>query len=109
MLDTIREMEEKLNRCRAAADALEEALDAFDGVRDDLAALEAWYGSDDWFAHLAADERGELPSDLRRGVLPDVDVQLLHQPVVLEQGHEDAGADHPQLRVTPSYKSLRAG
>ncbi len=69
MLDTIREMEEKLNRCRAAADALEEALDAFDGVRDDLTVLEAWYGSEDWFAHLAADERGELPPDLRRGVL----------------------------------------
>ena len=69
MFETIREMEEKLNRCRAAVDALEDALDVFETVQDDLAALEEWYGSDDWFAQLAADERGELPPDLRRGVL----------------------------------------
>ncbi len=69
MFETIREMEEKLNRCRAAVDALEDALDVFETVQNDLAALEEWYGSDDWFAQLAADERGELPPDLRRGVL----------------------------------------
>ena len=69
MFETIREMEEKLNRCRAAVDALGDALDVFETVQDDLAALEEWYGSDDWFAQLAADERGELPPDLRRGVL----------------------------------------
>ena len=69
MFETIREMEEKLNRCRAAVDALEDALDVFETVQGDLAALEEWYGSDDWFAQLAADERGELPPDLRRGVL----------------------------------------
>lgn len=71
MHDTIRAMEEKLNRCRAAVDALQQALDAFDAVAGDLAALEAYYGSDDWFAHLAADERGELPPDLLRGVLSE--------------------------------------
>ena len=69
MLETIREMEEKLNRCRAAVDALRQALVAFDAVAGDLAALEAYYGSDEWFVHLAADERGELPPDLLRGVL----------------------------------------
>ncbi len=69
MLETIRTMEEKLNRCRAAVDNLTDALDAFDAVRNDLCALEAYYGSDAWFAHLAADERGELPPSLCRGVL----------------------------------------
>ncbi len=69
MLETIRTMEEKLNRCRAAVDNLTDALDAFNAVQADLCALEAYYGSSDWFSHLAADERGELPSALRRGVL----------------------------------------
>jgi hypothetical protein len=69
MLETIRIMEERLNRCRAAADALETALEGFESVQDALAALESWYGSEDWLRCLAADERGELPSDLRRGVL----------------------------------------
>jgi len=69
MLETIRTMEEKLNRCRAAVDNLTDALDAFDAVRSDLCALEAYYGSDAWFSHLAADERGDLPPSLCRGVL----------------------------------------
>ena len=69
MIGKIRTMEEKLNRCRAAVDNLTDALDAFNAVQADLCALEAYYGSSDWFSHLAADERGELPSDLRRGVL----------------------------------------
>lgn len=69
MTEEIRQMEEKLNRCRAVVDGLRQALDAFDAVQDDLCALETYYGSDAWFAHLAADERGELPPSLRRGVL----------------------------------------
>lgn len=71
MIDTIRVMEEKLNRCSAAVAALSDALEAFDAVQGDLADLEAYYGSDDWFRQLAADERGELPPDLRRGVLSE--------------------------------------
>lgn len=69
MIGKIRTMEEKLNRCRAAVDALNHALDAFNAVQADLCALEAYYGSDAWFSHLAADERGELPPSLCRGVL----------------------------------------
>ena len=38
-------------------------------MQADLCALEAYYGSDAWFSHLAADERGELPPSLCRGVL----------------------------------------
>lgn len=69
MIGKIRTMEEKLNRCRAAVDNLTDALDAFNAVQADLCALEAYYGSSDWFSHLAADERGELPPSLCRGVL----------------------------------------
>lgn len=69
MIGKIRTMEEKLNRCRAAVDELAHALDVFAAVQGDLAVLEQYLGSDAWFAHLAADERGELPSDLCRGVL----------------------------------------
>ena len=49
MTDRIHAMEEKLNRCRAALDAVETALDAFDDVQQDLADLEAYYGSDDFW------------------------------------------------------------
>ena len=97
MLEDIRTMEEKLNRCRAAVDALQTALDTFDAVQADLAALEAYYGSSDWFAHLAADERGELPPDLRRGVLSQDalydllrDADTLRRRIVLEEPAENA-------------------
>ncbi len=96
MIEEIRKMEEKLNRCRAAVDAMTQALDAFDAAQDDLCALEAYYGSSDWFAHLAADERGELPPDLRRGVLSQDalydllrDVDALRRRIVLEEPAEN--------------------
>ena len=69
MIEKIEQMEETLNRCRAAVDRLQAALDAFRQVQPDLALLEAYYGSSEWFSHLAADERGALPPGLRRGVL----------------------------------------
>ena len=91
MLETIRTMEEKLNRCRAAVDNLTDALDAFNAVQADLCALEAYYGSDAWFAHLAADERGELPPSLCRGVLSQdalydllCDADALRRRIVLD-------------------------
>ena len=69
MIEEIRNMEEKLNRCRAVVDALTQALNLFAAVQPDLAALDRYLGSADWLEHLAADERGELPPSLRRGVL----------------------------------------
>jgi hypothetical protein len=90
MTDRIHAMEEKLNRCRAALDAVETALDAFDDVQQDLADLEAYYGSDDWFSDLAADERGELPPDLLRGVLSqDAIYDLLEDADMLRKRMEN--------------------
>lgn len=95
MLEDIRRMEEKLNRCRAAVDALQTALDAFQTVQADLADLEGYYGSRAWFSHLEADERGELPADLPRGVLSQdalydllTDATDLRRRIVLDNGTE---------------------
>ena len=71
MEEMICAMEGKLNRCRAAVDALVRALDGFDEVQQDLDVLAAYYGSDTWFRHLAADEQGVLPPSLRGGVLSE--------------------------------------
>ena len=91
MLEDIRIMEEKLNRCRAAVDALQTALDTFDAVQADLAALEAYYGSSAWLCHLEAAARGELPNDLCRGVLSQdalydllCDADALRRRIVLD-------------------------
>ena len=56
----------------AAADALntfEAQLTAFEEAQPILCTLAAYYGSVEWFEDRDADEAGELPADLKRGVL----------------------------------------
>ena len=50
---------------------LNEALDAFDDVLDDLGLFSDYYGSPEWFDDHEADEKGELPESLKRGVLSE--------------------------------------
>jgi hypothetical protein len=40
-------------------------------VQDDLATLNAYYGSDEWKNDFADDEAGLLPATLKRGVLSE--------------------------------------
>ncbi len=60
-----------LDRAEAAARRMEEALDACEGIRDDLRALEAYYTSPAWKEDYDADAAGLLPAGLRRGVLSE--------------------------------------
>ncbi len=70
-MDRIAYYERILNRAEAAAGQMEEALDAWDAVRDDLKELEKYYASPAWKADFDADAAGKLPADLRRGVLSE--------------------------------------
>ncbi|MCR5665082.1 MAG: DUF4298 domain-containing protein [Oscillospiraceae bacterium] len=70
-IERITRMEEVLNRAQNVCGELERALEAFEALREELPALEAYYGSRDWFNDLALDEAGLLPADLRRGVLSE--------------------------------------
>ena len=65
----IREMDERFRRVRAAADSLETAIRLFDGARADLEALEKYLSGGLWLRDYEADEAGELPAELDRGVL----------------------------------------
>ena len=67
----IQEMEERLNRAAEALARLDSALEDLEGLRQDLAALADYYEGPLWREDLAADEAGELPSSLRRGVLSE--------------------------------------
>lgn len=69
--ERIRLAEEAFDKVVAAKEQLEAALDAFDGVLDDLTLLSDYYGSPEWFDDLEADGKGELPSDLKRGILSE--------------------------------------
>lgn len=67
----IKEMEQCLDQATAALAQTEAALDAYQAAQPAIAMLAAYLGSDDWRKDLAADERGLLPSDLKRGVLSE--------------------------------------
>jgi hypothetical protein len=64
-------MEQSMERASAALTELSAALRNYAAVQDDLAALNAYYGSDEWKHDFADDEAGLLPATLKRGVLSE--------------------------------------
>ena len=69
--DRIRQMEQRLERASVAVMEMAAALDKYIEVQEDIAILEAYYGSDEWKKDFADDESGLLPNDLQRGVLSE--------------------------------------
>lgn len=69
--ERIRQMEQRLERSAAAVMALSAALDRYEEVKEDISALEAYYGSETWKQDFADDEAGLLPLSLKRGVLSE--------------------------------------
>ena len=70
-IDRIQQNERRLDAIEAAASALAEALDSYEAAQEAVRELEAYYTSDEWTSDLDADRAGELPSDLKRGVLSE--------------------------------------
>ncbi|MBR5365863.1 MAG: DUF4298 domain-containing protein [Clostridiales bacterium] len=70
-LERIRTMEALLDDARAALDALNNALDGYEKVREEIDRLEAYYTGEDWRQDFEDDEEGRLPADLKRGVLSE--------------------------------------
>lgn len=64
-------MEGRLVRASQAVMRLSAALDEYVEAQEDIRALEAYYGSDEWKRDFADDEGGRLPQDLKRGVLSE--------------------------------------
>ena len=64
-------MERRMKRVANAVTKLSAALENFEVVQEDIAALEQYYGSEAWKQDFADDEAGLLPSDLKRGVLSE--------------------------------------
>ena len=74
----IQEMEEAFDAGASALRACEQGLAELEQAQDALAKLSAYYGSEEWFADRDADEAGELPDALKRGVLgEDLPYELL--------------------------------
>ena len=70
-IERIQHYESLLDRIAPVLGNLAEALDAFDGIQEDVKELAAYYEDDDWREDFEADEAGKLPADLKRGVLSE--------------------------------------
>ena len=70
-IERIQYYESLMDKVAPALENLEEALDAFDGIQDDVKELAAYYDDDAWREDFEADEAGRLPLDLKRGVLSE--------------------------------------
>ena len=70
-IERIRQMELRMERAAKAVMELSAALENYEAVQDDIAALEHYYGSEAWKQDYAADEAGLLPANLKRGVLSE--------------------------------------
>ena len=85
-IERIQHYETLLDRIAPVLENLEEALDAFEGIQEDVKELAAYYEDDDWREDFEADEAGKLPADLKRGVLS-------------EDGIYDVLSDHYALTI----------
>ncbi len=70
-IERIKEMEGRLERAAAAVMDMSAALDKYEAVQEDIKALRKYYDSRQWKQDYADDEAGQLPADLKRGVLSD--------------------------------------
>ena len=67
----IKEMEKKLDSVTCAIRQLDKAIEDYSAEMESISELAAYLTSEDWRQDFAADEAGELPRDLKRGVLSE--------------------------------------
>ena len=65
----VAEMEERFDSLQQSVRALEDALNLSQDFRDNYKTLKKYIDSGKWLKYYETDEKGELPPDLKRGVL----------------------------------------
>lgn len=70
-IERIRHMEELYDLATEAMKEQPMSASTYAKVQEAMAALAAYYGSDEWKQDFADDEAGLLPKDLKRGVLSE--------------------------------------
>ena len=79
--ERIEEMEKHFELASAVVARLFSSLEEFAQVQESVKALEAYYGSEEWKKDFLDDEKGLLPTDLKRGVLSEDGVWNLLEEV----------------------------
>ena len=71
LLNRIEDMNERLNKACEVLDQLEKAVSGYNSIKEDVRILQQYMESGQWQLDFEADEAGELPADLPRGVLSE--------------------------------------
>ncbi len=67
----ISDMEKLFDEVLEAQNSLENAIENYKGLQGKVRELEDYYSGKQWKEDFAADERGEIPADIKRGVLSE--------------------------------------
>lgn len=70
-IERIKSMERRLEQVDAAIKRINDALDDYATAQQSLRELRDYLGSEQWRQDFADDEAGNLPADLKRGVLSE--------------------------------------
>lgn len=65
----IEKMEQIFDKSTETVEKLDLAIDEYLKVKEYINMLESYYENGDWLADYRADEAGDIPEDLKRGVL----------------------------------------
>ena len=95
-IDRIREMEAVYDRVKNAVDALDTAIQGYEDVLKDIPVLAQYEESGLWTEDYEADERGELPRDLKRGVLSQDGLDTLFDTIIDLLNHFKSYSDWKQ-------------
>lgn len=70
-IERIKSMEEHLNKASQAVKALSDALDLYTESMESIEIIDDYLASDEWEQDFADSEAGNLPKDLKCGVLSE--------------------------------------
>lgn len=70
-IQRVADMEKAYDASAAAIHALADAVAQYERIQGDYKKLSDYYGSTRWMKDFEADEKGQLPPDLKRGVLSE--------------------------------------
>ena len=71
LLTRVREMEDRYDEVTRVLAGLDEAISEFKDFKPDMMALKEYMESGQWKKDFEADEAGQIPADVKRGVLSE--------------------------------------
>lgn len=105
----IYEMEDILDKAMQKMNALEEKMAEYEAFQPEIQKLEAYYISPQWKEDFAADEAGEYPESLKRGVLSEDGIWNVlerNKELLEKMGADSAGSEENPAGESAEYAEV---